>query len=312
LTLPPTATLPLLGVVLIWGFKFPIMKVGFGAAHPLMFNAVRITISIAFLFVWARREPRVVFERHHWPQLLGLGVMGHLGYQVLFVIGLMNTSVGNAALLISSSPVWAALTARLLGERLGGPAWAGLATVCTGTAVIALGRGDVQLGGATLLGDALCIVAAMTWGAFSALARPFTQWIPPARFTAWTMLLVLPMLWGAALVVEPRVQWGATLVWTIAYSGLFATGVAYVLFNIGLKRVGAARATGFINLVPVISLATGSAFLGETVRSTQLLGGAFVIAGLWWMQRSRRTGAALSGGETATDRAGSGGSSSRG
>ena len=285
-TLTPTATWPLLGVVLIWGLNFPVMKTGFAYASPLAFNALRISVSVVFLALWARREPRVAVAKRQWVALCGLGLLGHFGYQVLFVTGLEATSVGNAALLISSSPVWAALTARLLGEQLGGQAWVGLLVVCTGTGVIAWGGGNVELSVANLQGDVLCIFAAMAWGAFTALARPYTRWIPPARFALWTMLFALPAIWAAAMFGF-RAEPGVELAWRAAYSGLFATGVAYVLFNVGLKRVGAARATGFVNLVPVVSLATGAVFVGEPILATQLLGGAFVIAGLWWMQRDR-------------------------
>lgn len=281
-----SATWPLLGVVLIWGLNFPVMKTGFGYADPLLFNALRITVSVVFLGIWARREARVAVSGRQWAALFGLGMLGHFCYQVPFVLGLGATSVGNAALLISSSPVWAALMARLLGDRLSGRAWVGLLLVCLGTGVIAWGGGKVELSGDNLAGDLLCIGAAMAWGAFTALARPFTRWIPPARFTLWTMLFALPAIWLAAWVAGPRVDPGAALAWRVGYSGLFATGLAYVLFNIGLERVGAARATGFVNLVPVVSLATGAVFLGEPVLTAQIVGGGLVIAGLWWMQRA--------------------------
>ena len=302
------ATWPLLGVVLIWGLNFPVMKTGFEYAHPLTFNALRISLSVVFLALWARRErPVEIGGRHRWA-LCGLGLLGHFGYQVPFVLGLGMTSVGNAALLISSSPVWAALAASILGERLGGRAWAGLVVVCTGTAVIALGGGRVELSSENLAGDLTCVGAAMAWGTFTALARPYTRWIPPARFTVLTMAFALPAIWAAALLVGPTVHLAAPLIWRVGFSGLFATGVAYVLFNIGLERVGAARATGFVNLVPVVSLATGAWFLDEPILASQVLGGVLVITGLWWMQRG---GVRVRGRETATDRVDSGESSSR-
>ena len=52
--------------------------------------------------------------------------------------------------------------------------------------------------------------------------------------------------------------------------------LAYLFWNIGIGRLGAARAAIFLNLVPVASMVI-SAFSGAPPTHVQLLGGALVI-----------------------------------
>ena len=52
--------------------------------------------------------------------------------------------------------------------------------------------------------------------------------------------------------------------------------LAYLFWNIGIARLGAARAAVFLNLVPVASMLI-SAITGEPPTHVQLFGGALVI-----------------------------------
>jgi len=288
-TAPPsrTATVALLGVVAIWGVNFLAMKQGFESASPLLFNAIRMTLSTGILLWWARHE-RPDDVRTGWRHLFLLAMLGHVGYQALFVIGLDLTSTGNGALLISSSPIWAAVVASVMGDRLGRLGWAGLLLAFAGTSVITGVREDTGFDADSLLGDLLCVAAAMTWGSFSALARPVTSRMPPARFTGVTMAMSLPVLWVLALTTGPRLTVDGNLFQAVAYAGLLGTGLAYVLFSHGLRHIGAAHATSFINLVPVVTLVVANLAFADPILASQVVGGSLVVAGVTLLQRSRR------------------------
>jgi drug/metabolite transporter (DMT)-like permease len=103
-----------------------------------------------------------------------------------------------------------------------------------------------------------------------------------------TVLLVPPALMEAAGAPLPAI----TLVgWLrIAYLGAFPSALCYLLFSRALRDLDAGQVGAFINLVPVVGVASGVAFLGETMTALAVVGGGLVLAGVWISTRPRATG----------------------
>lgn len=291
-----TAELALLVVCLIWGCNFAVMKSALGELHPFAFNAIRITMSAVFLGAWhyASRDGRRPLPKGTWPKIFGLGLIGYFGYQVFFLTGLARTESGHSALLLSSSPVFTVLIGVMLGERLRRRAWIGLAIAISGTVAIALEKG-FDLSSQRLAGNLLTLGAACAWGSYTALNRGVAQSVPPATLAFYTTVVTLPFHWALGfghLDTLWQFEISAHGWSAMAYSGLLGTGFAYALWNIGLDKVGAVHTAGFVNLVPVIALATGWLAMHERVSWIQIGGGACVLLGVWNMHRARdqRTG----------------------
>jgi drug/metabolite transporter (DMT)-like permease len=70
----------------------------------------------------------------------------------------------------------------------------------------------------------------------------------------------------------------------IAYLTVFGTVAAFVLLNMGVARIGAARASAFALLVPIVGVLSSVALLGEHLGALTLVGGAIVLVGLWLIE----------------------------
>lgn len=304
LLMPPTRSgrpdLALLITVLIWGLNFPIIKVALDPMPPYVVNALRFTVSAAVLgVVYAakvRGRSRDFWApmREHGRTIVGLGLLGYVAYQFLFIVGVDATSAGSAALIIASSPVWTAVFARLLGiERLPLGAWGGLVLSLAGTALVVLaGIGTVDISEDTLFGNGMMLVGAITWAGYTVLSRPILGTDVSATGLAFFGILVsLPLLWALGLTTLDEVDWRGVDGWVwaaLVYSGGLSTGIAYAFWNVGVRLVGPSQAAVYNNLVPVVALASGALLLGERVTPFQLLGGALIIGGLMLMRRARR------------------------
>jgi len=67
--------------------------------------------------------------------MAGVGVLGNLVCQALFMQGLKWTAAGNAALFLNMSPLWAALLALRMGaDRLEARTWYGILLAMVGAA----------------------------------------------------------------------------------------------------------------------------------------------------------------------------------
>lgn len=285
------AELALLLVCLIWGCNFTVMKIALRELDPFAFNAVRISLSALLLWVLHLRErSRPELNRADWLRIVGLSLLGYFAYQVLFLTGLARTTAANSSLLIASSPIFTGVLGFFLGERLRVRAWVGLTIACVGTAAIALQKGPVDFGGERLLGNLLSLGAAIAWGSYTALNRKSALVLPATSLAFYTTVVSLPLhlvlawphldpIWNGSVGLG---TWAA-----VTYSGLLSTGVAYALWNVGIRQVGASHTAVFVNLVPVIAVCIAWVWIGETVSTAQVVGGTAVLFGVWVMRRAR-------------------------
>lgn len=289
----------LLLVVLIWGANFPILKVALEAMPIHVLNVFRFLVSagvLGSLYVWSRRGgdagPFFAPFRRHARAIVGLGILGYVLYQVCFVVGVNNTTAGSAALIMTSAPMWTAIIGRIRGtEHLGRFAWLGLAISMTGTALVVLAGSDaVAMGEESLFGNAVILLGAILWGAYTALNKPVVSDISPVSATFFGILVALPFLGAIGAPYVSEVAWGEVDAWVwlaIVFSGGLSTGIAFVIWNTAVRNVGASNTAVYNNLVPLIALAGGVFFLGETVNAKQIVGGLLIIAGVLLVRRYR-------------------------
>lgn len=293
---PPFAGGAALLVALIWGVNVPVMKVAIAGLHPFAFNALRLSCSVVVLGLVERLTRRAEPARVPWRAVLVLAVLTSMAYQALFISGMARTSVGHTGFLIASGPLWTALCGRLMGiERVDARAWTGLAVAFVGTALVVLiARG----GEATPTGNLLVLAAMISWAVGTVYSRPLLEDFPATRL-AWLVGLVsLPVHWAFALPylgpLRERGLDGAALA-AVLYSGVLSTGLAYILWNASVRRVGPARTSAYTNLVPLVALAVAWAFLGERPDAVQVGGGALILIGISsWRSRAGRPAAPLS------------------
>ena len=283
------AYLMLTGMALCFGGSWVAGAVAVDAAPAFTVAAVRFGVASVVLYAWARLSGRALspLTRRDWPMIAGLGLTAVAGYNWLFLTGLTLAPASDGAILVPGlAPVFTAVLAGvLLRERLGLRGLIGLAIAAVGLYLV------VSPSGATdqqrLLGDALFVAGAALWGVYSVLAR-----IASRRFNAVSTTLYGTAL-GTLVLIPPAIFEGGAerlaaappeALAGMAYLALFGTVGAFVLLNLGVARIGAARASAFALLVPVVGVLSSVWLLGETLGPLTLLGGAVVIVGLWLIE----------------------------
>lgn len=84
---------------------------------------------------------------------------------------------------------------------------------------------------------------------------------------------------GARLVPD------AVALASVGYVAVFASVLAYFLWNEGVARVGAGRAGPFLHLMPAFGSLLAVALLGESFRAHHAAGIALILAGVWLAAR---------------------------
>jgi drug/metabolite transporter (DMT)-like permease len=128
------------------------------------------------------------------------------------------------------------------------------------------------------------------WALFSVLLTPYTQKTHPFYLSAITVTSGAIVLVAIALPGIVRLDWGAVTVreWgAVAYSGIGAMVIAYLLFYRGVRVLGPTRTAMYGNLQPLIALLFAWVMLSEQPTLWQGIGAAFVMGGLLLSRTAR-------------------------
>lgn len=279
-----TAEAGLLLMVVIWAVNFSVIKVGLTAFEPFAFNALRFPLAALLLTVPLLAAERPLLpERADLPRIVGLGVLGHVAYQLLFIQGMDRTRAGNASLLLTGAPIYTAFLSGVLGhDRVPPRAWLGvLATVAGIALVVGSGPGGFSFGSATVAGDLLIMGASVLWALYTVGARGMVRKYGSLAVTAWALWVGATLLFLLGLPAVLRVEAAPVLAWAaIAYAGLLGIGLAHLLWYRGVHAIGNTRTAVFQNLVPILALAVAWLWLEEVPTLLQLVGAGVIIGGV--------------------------------
>ena len=286
-----TTDLLLVLMAMIWGGNF--FAVQYGAAHmdSWAFNATRMSLGLVVLTALA-----VATVRQPWPswsdrlKLLGCGVIGNGLYQLLFIGGVPRTRGGSASLILAASPAvlaligWATRTEKLTRQLI-------LGVVCSiaGVAMVMLGDHGHAARPDSMLGNVLVAAACLTWGVYATLLRPLASRLNGLHVTVLTLLGGVLPLTALAVPALRTTPWAALDLGTwaaIAYAGIGAMGVAYVIYYRGLKQLGPTRTSMYGNLQPFIALLVAWQLQADAPTLAQLLGAAGILGGIVLARRA--------------------------
>ena len=277
-------------VAFVWGVNYPLVKAAIAALDP---PGLQRPAHGRGHGGHAGPGPPLGGEPpgHLW-KLLALGLMGNTGYQLFFIFGLERTTASNASLMLSTSPVQVALFGALLGlERVGRLGWLGVLSAFAGIALLIVGKGEaLAFGGASLLGDFLVLCGCSTWALYTLGCRPLIHRHGALRTAVLTVVLGV---WPLILLSLPRaaredwaqVGWGPLGV--AAFSGLFAIAISYMIWNLGVRNLGATRTAVYVTLPPVITALVDWLWLGQRFSGLQWVGATLTLAGVVLTRLSR-------------------------
>ncbi|MFB6286973.1 MAG: DMT family transporter [Candidatus Bipolaricaulia bacterium] len=272
------ADLLLLGVAVIWGWTFVLVKEGVSEVGPLTFLFYRFGIAFVALALLFRRHLRGV-ARSVWLRGIGIGLALFGGYWFQ-TWGLVYTAATKSAFITGLSVVIVPLMGTLmLRERISGAAWLGAGLSAVGLALLVFGT---QLGFATVnVGDALTLVCAISFATQILLVGRYTR--PSNHLPILVAQIgVVAALSGVGWATVEGAAW--TTSWTawkgILITAVLATAVAYWLQNRFQPYSTAARAAIIYTGEPVFAGVFGVLLLGERLTGGQWLGAALILGAM--------------------------------
>jgi drug/metabolite transporter (DMT)-like permease len=280
------AIVSLVLVMAIWGSAFSVTKAAITDVPPITFALLRFFFALAVLLplAFARHKRTAQSLRGAWRILAVMGVCGITLFYVGSNLALAYTTATQGVIVQSTIPVVTALIAVFaLHERPSGKRIVGIILSLVGVVLAVLIAAPSQDASNPLLGSALMLGAVVAWALYTILAKRVAtadQLVVTAYSSAIGTLFLVPLalleVRGAAL---PALSLQAWL--SLVYLGVVSSAGGHLLYNRSLIYLDASQTATFINLAPIVGVASAVVFLGEAIVGWQLLGGALVLLGVW-------------------------------
>lgn len=276
----------LLFIAIVWALNFTVIKYSISEIDPFIFNGLRFIFAALLMWIvlfWTGQQ--FTIPKKDWLPLLGLGLLGEVLYQFLFIYGMDLTFAANAAVMLGTIPIWVALISHLTGiEKMNTYKAIGVAFAFGGIAFI-MGGGSQHLSfnAESFIGDLLIVGAAMAMGIYTIVSKDFLTRYTPIQFTTVVITIGAVVLFATAIPGLLKTDWSQVSISAlggIMYSGLLAIGLAFLVWNYGIQTIGAVHTSTFQNLVPVLGVIFGVVILNEQLTLWQYFGSALVIAGI--------------------------------
>ena len=288
----PHTTLGPVGLVLaaamLWGTTGTAQHFAPAQLSPYWVGGLRMLMAALFFIALAMMLDRGhVRQPVRWARVLFCGLCMAI-YNLSFFAGVKASGVAlGTALAIGSGPIWAGIMQAWVQKRMPSPQWwLGTCTGVGGGIVMALAATDIQH--LPWAGIALCLLAGLSYAAYALVNQALVMQTRVATVNAWVFA-------AAALMSLPFAAWlGGTLQtsasgWAVViYLGMVATGLAYLLFSVGLRGMSAATGVALSKAEPITAFVLSLLIVGERPAWWSVLGLMGVIGGLWLVVQAER------------------------
>jgi drug/metabolite transporter (DMT)-like permease len=267
--------------VLIWGSNFVVGSWLIGSFHPLLLGAIRLMFTSVFLLSFAFFTKKLVrLKKREWILLLCIGFIGTFLNQSFFFQGLQHTTATESALIMSLAPIVTSILGYFfLREELTIRMMLGSVVAVLGVyMLVAFGKQHVAIG----LGELFSAGAMLTFSISIILIRKLTESLESISTTVYSTVCGASMFVPFVLVSDRHpVVAHSIWPWILAIlSGVLSQGVGGLIWNRGITKIGASKASILLNLQPFVAMLVGYLALGTPITQSQVIGGMLIVFGV--------------------------------
>ena len=280
----------LLGITIIWGTTFVIIKDALESVGPLTFLALRFGLAaLALCVLFLSRRPAL--NATNLRAGLVLGSLLCAGY-ALQTAGLQLTSAARTAFVNGMQVVLVPLVVAIpLRRHVPRGVWVGVGLATLGLALLSIGPALLAGGFDTVRGDLLVLIATVLFAWHIVLTGEFGPHVDAPLVTLLQMAWVSVVCFvGAGLFEQPSLDAMRSVLGAAAFTGVFATSLAYTVQMAAQRHTSATHAALIFSGEPVFGALFAVVFAGEVLGPAALVGCGLILAGMLVAQFGDHTG----------------------
>ncbi len=275
--------------IAVFGSATPVSKL-VGGDFPIMAAAgVRVLLAgfVLLPFALAITEGLFRLKRKDWLLVLGVALLGNVGFSAFLLYGMQMVSGVLGSLIMSLTPAVTATGAVLfLGERMTQRKILALAVGVAGVLTMQITSGDEGNGSNIWLGSLLAFAAICCEACYTLMGKAATEDMTPLKLTTLSALLAGAMMLPWIVTGFASLSFG-DLTWRdwlgLAWWGVGTMALGSMLWYSGVTRVPGHLAAGFMVVMPVSALLLSYLLLDEAFRWLHVLGFGLAFVGVLLM-----------------------------
>ncbi len=273
--------------VTIWSFAFVSNKALLSYISPIENMILRFSIAyIILIIIYPKLDTiKSIKDELHFALL---GFLGIFIYFILENFALKYTQSANVGLYMGALPIFTAIIAHFFtkDESINRYVIYGFVISLIGMSLILFDSSKFQL---RLTGDILALLAALTFALYSVVLKLAPKNYHYIIITRKSFLYGLLFMLVYFFSLDKEFNFDALKIkvvyLNILYLGAISSGLAFILWQQGISKIGSINATGYIYLVPLLTALAGVAILNEQMSLKMFIGAILILIGLYISQK---------------------------
>ncbi len=199
---------------------------------------------------------------------------------LLYFQSIINTSVSNAVFLLYTAPVFSVLLAKVfLKEDIEKRTYGGIFLTLVGI-IFVLNPQTFSFATQNIWGNIMALGSGFFYAAMALMAKPILQ-KNSGYYVAFWQYVIISFLFVFSLKI-PQVPAVIASWWQLLFIGIVCTGIAFVLFMEGVKKVKAQKVFIITSLEPLVGSIAAILLLKESPSLFTFIGAFFIFVGVYF------------------------------
>lgn len=276
-------TLLILLTTFLMGSSFAVGKIGLSYSSPLLLAGLRFTLAgfIMAVSVIVLKRPHPV-SKGNWIKMLIIGTFQTAGVMGCIFLSLRTITASESSILTFTNPLLVVVFGTLfLKTRYKFYQWVGVLLGLVGVSIAVGAQIELKIG--VLFG----ILSAVFWAISTLLVK---KW--GALFNTW-VLSAYQMLFGGLLlllgsfILEKQVFiLNGNSLFILLWLSIMSSIVQFAVWYYLLQKGDPGKTSAYLFLAPFFGVLSGWLLLGETLYPSIIVGGLFIIIGIYLVNRT--------------------------
>ncbi|WP_277584747.1 DMT family transporter [Psychrobacillus antarcticus] len=276
-------TLLILLTTFLMGSSFAVGKIGLSYSSPLLLAGLRFTLAgfIMAVSVIILKRPHPV-SKGNWIKMLIIGAFQTAGVMGCIFLSLRTITASESSILTFTNPLLVVVFGTLfLKTRYKFYQWIGVLLGLVGVSIAVGAQIELKIG--VLFG----ILSAVFWAISTLLVKKwgslFNTWV----LSAYQMLFGgLLLLLGSFILEKPVFILNSNSLFILLWLSIMSSIVQFAVWYYLLQKGDPGKTSAYLFLAPFFGVLSGWLLLGETLYPSIIVGGLFIIIGIYLVNRT--------------------------